>query len=63
MQALGAGVIFALMGMVTSQGVICNPDGSGSVHDFSAELLDGSGVVDFSDYAGKVMVIVNLASF
>ncbi|CAG0917583.1 unnamed protein product, partial [Notodromas monacha] len=50
-----AGVLLALFGMVSAQGMskLCSQDGDGSFYDFSAEKLDGSGTINFKDYSGK----------
>ncbi|CAG0923018.1 unnamed protein product, partial [Notodromas monacha] len=53
MRQISAGVLLALCGIVSSQSLVCSPDGAGSLYDFSAPLLDGSGTVQFSDYDGK----------
>ncbi|CAG0920379.1 unnamed protein product [Notodromas monacha] len=50
---LRSGLLFAFFGLVAGQAKYCEPVAPGSVHDFSATLLDGSDTVNFADYAGK----------
>jgi hypothetical protein len=67
MKQLGAAVLLAVAGLAVAQQpikkVLCTPTGNGSVHDFSHNLLDGSGPVNFRDHAGKILIMVNVASF
>lgn len=52
MNPLWVGLVCSLS-LVRGQESLCDPE-AGSLYDFSEELLDGSEVVDFADFAGKV---------
>jgi len=37
--------------------------GEGSLYDFEIGLLDGSGVLSFSDYEGMPVLLINVATY
>jgi len=41
----------------------CDSQGSGSLHAYSAKDLDTEQVIHLSSYKGKVLLVVNVASF
>ena len=48
-------LLAALPSLITALAVSeCTQEGSGSLYDYSLELLDGSANVSLSDYQGKV---------
>jgi hypothetical protein len=63
MAKLGAAVFLAVIGTAVAQGAFCKTDGRGSVYDFSQRLLDDSGPINLGEFQGKVLLIVNVASF
>jgi hypothetical protein len=41
----------------------CNVEGNGSVHDFNITALFGDRNISFADYRGKMLLLVNVATF
>jgi len=37
--------------------------GTGSLHDFTLSKLDGSANVSLSEYAGRVVLLINVATY
>ncbi|CAG0903470.1 unnamed protein product [Darwinula stevensoni] len=59
MNPLWVGLVCSLA-LVRGQESVCDPT-TGSIYDFSEELLDGSEIVDFGDFAGKVGLFASSA--
>ena len=61
---LSAGVLAALPALLTALGPMTScGEGEGSLYDHSLELLDGSRIVPLSEYEGKVVMLVNSATY
>ena len=52
----------ATLGLVSAQNVSCTNPLSGNIYGYSATLLNGS-TIDFTAFAGQVVLVVNVASF
>ncbi len=62
---LGAAVVATAMASCFSQSVpmvACPSPLAGTLYDYSAPLLNGT-TVDFSQYAGKVVIVANVATY
>ncbi|OWF48101.1 hypothetical protein KP79_PYT03809 [Mizuhopecten yessoensis] len=60
-------VMFGLLSSVSSQSSVCSQPSSNtsSVYDYSIRLIDGDGYkeIDWSFYHGKVLLLVNVATY
>lgn len=52
----------ALLVCAAAQNVSCPTPLDGNIYGYSAPLLDGT-MVDFSQFQGQVVLVVNVASF
>uniref|UniRef100_A0A3Q0RUF4 Uncharacterized protein n=1 Tax=Amphilophus citrinellus TaxID=61819 RepID=A0A3Q0RUF4_AMPCI len=41
----------------------CNSSTEGTIYKYRAKTLNGSQTVNFSDYAGKAVLVVNVATY
>lgn len=58
-----AGLLATLPGLIAGLTYsTCSQDG-GSLYDFSLQTLDGSRNVSLSEYAGSVVLLVNVATY
>ncbi|TNM98794.1 hypothetical protein fugu_013358 [Takifugu bimaculatus] len=59
--------LLALLGSCSSLEVplkqFCDPTTNGTIYDYSAQVLNGPLKVDFSDFRGKFVLFVNVATY
>ena len=62
---LRAGLLTVLPGLLAATSLRSTEcrGGEGSLHDHSLQLLDGSRNVSLAEFAGKVVVLVNVATY
>ena len=60
---LSVGVLAALPALLTAIPMSECVEGEGSLYDFELELLDRSRNVSLSEYEGKVVMLVNTATY
>ena len=60
---LSVGVLAALPALLTAIPMSECGEGEGSLYDHSLQLLDQSRNISLSDYEGKVVMLVNVATY
>jgi len=64
-KALVIASLFGVFGPSLGQRVICNPsiDDNSTIHDFSLKDVHNRNVIDLSAYRGKLVLMVNVATY